>query len=293
MHRVRVLAVAVLACAPAAAEAALVSEAPVDRDVAVPRAGAGCRAGNSVDVRWAAPAAPRVGVLARLTGGAGDWDLLLLDAQGRRLDASHGLAATEVVQRTVPGGTNLVVRACRLSGASRAARVRIESVRLPAAAPTPKASLLKVRLRSHADGQRLQGLGLDLGEDGASGWLSVVARGTADVDAVRSTGLPFRVAVADLAARDRRERRLEQQLAASVAGELPSGRTAYRDFPAIQQEIKDLTAAHPARARAFELAQPTSQGRPVPAIEIADDVAMAARDGRPTFVVMALHHARE
>src|SRR5688572_9746902 len=156
MHRARVLAVAVAACLPSVAEAAVVAEPSEDRAVTVTRAGDECRAANAVDVRWVAPASPQVGMLTRLAGGDGDWDLLLLDAKGRKLDASHGLAATEVVQRTVAGGTGLIVRACRLRGASRDAVVRIEAVRLPAAAPPAKASLLKVRLRSHADGQRLQ-----------------------------------------------------------------------------------------------------------------------------------------
>lgn len=294
MHRAGILALLSLAAAPVGAYAAVTALPTTEQSVAVARTAAACGAGNAFDVRWTAPAsAPRVAMLARFAGAHGDWDLELRDARGRRVDASYGLGAREVVQATVPSGRGLVVRACRHDGASRRTRVRIESVALPAATPPATASLLKVAIGSRADGDRLQALGLDLGEDGLSGELSVVTHGARDLDLVRSTGLPFRVAVPDLAARDRAERATERRMAASIAGVLPSGRTSYRDFPAIQQEIKDLAAQFSAHARAFDLPLPSSQGRAIPAIEIADDPAAAATDGRPTFFVVGLHHARE
>jgi hypothetical protein len=233
-----------------------------------------------------------LGLRARLAGARGDWDLLLLDGDGRRVGGSLSTGAREVVTARMAPGDALTVRACRLRGASRTARLVVERVALPKPAKAEVAKLLKVRIDDEHDGDRLAGLGLDLGEDGASGELSVVAYSAADVAKVASSGLPFRVAVPDLAARDRLERSLEQR-AALDGSRVPSGRTEYRTHDAIQQELKDLAAAHPARTRLFDLDLPTSQGRAVPAIELADDPARAARDGRPTFVVVALHHARE
>ncbi len=73
---------------------------------------------------------------------------------------------------------------------------------------------------------------------------------------------------------------------------LPSGRTTYRNLVAYQSDMKALVDSYPNRIRPVTLPQKTTQGRPIEGIEIASDVNRA-EDGRPTWFVVAMHHARE
>ncbi len=56
--------------------------------------------------------------------------------------------------------------------------------------------------------------------------------------------------------------------------------------------MKALVDTYPNRVRPVELPKQTTQGRPIQGVEISKNVT-AAEDGRPTFFVVALHHARE
>jgi hypothetical protein len=268
----------------------------VDRQVAAPQAGVRCSAGrrtaNAVDLPWRAGA--RSGLLAQLRGGrsAGDWDLLLLDRRGRELSAARGFGAREAVSATVPAGARIVVRACRLRGGAARVPLRIQAVGLGAARRAAgTASFVRVKLARREDAELLRTLGLDLGEDGGTGSIGVVAYGDDDLRLIRDSGLPFETVIADLGAFERSAR--AKDAAAARPSPLPSGRTTYRSYDGIQAELKKLIAANPGVARATKLPLPSSQGREISGIEIADDVEGAARDGRPTFALVGVHHARE
>ena len=71
----------------------------------------------------------------------------------------------------------------------------------------------------------------------------------------------------------------------------PGERTDYRRLADVEADLRKLAADNPTKARVFELPFTTFEGRKVLGIEIARDVH--ATDGRPTFHVDGVHHARE
>lgn len=73
----------------------------------------------------------------------------------------------------------------------------------------------------------------------------------------------------------------------------PGERTDYRRYADYVTDLQKLATDHPKRSRMFEFPETSLEGRAIFGIEIADDVARAATDGRPTFWVDGVHHARE
>ena len=73
----------------------------------------------------------------------------------------------------------------------------------------------------------------------------------------------------------------------------PGERTDYRRYADYVTDMQKLATDHPKRSRMFEFPETTLEGRKVYGIEIADDIATAMTDGRPTFWVDGAHHARE
>ncbi|MEX2290326.1 MAG: M14 family metallopeptidase [Mycobacteriales bacterium] len=164
------------------------------------------------------------------------------------------------------------------------------------AAPTASAvdtvSLVRVDTPSRADKDRLLTLGLDLTEHAGEDFVEVVLHGAADAQVLREAGLDFAVEIADLADRGRERARLDAAYAARVAtSELPSGRTGYRSLADYEQEMADLAKTYPTLVKPLELPHETIEGRTVHGIEITEQVA--AQDGKPVFLLMGLHHARE
>ena len=80
--------------------------------------------------------------------------------------------------------------------------------------------------------------------------------------------------------------------AATSATALPSGRTEYRRLADYEAEMKALAEAYPDMVRPITLDEPTVEGRMVHGIEITTDAA-DVNDGKPVFLHMGLHHARE
>jgi hypothetical protein len=68
-------------------------------------------------------------------------------------------------------------------------------------------------------------------------------------------------------------------------------RTDYRRLPDYERELKDLAKRYPKIVRLVTLPEKTLEGRTVYGVEIAANVA--AKDGRPAFLVDGVHHARE
>ena len=72
---------------------------------------------------------------------------------------------------------------------------------------------------------------------------------------------------------------------------LPSGNTAYRHLWEYEAEMKELARRYPDLVRSFTLPHKTNEGRSVHGLEITSDVH--ATDGKPVYVMLGLHHARE
>ena len=153
-------------------------------------------------------------------------------------------------------------------------------------------SLVRVSTPTRADKERLNALPLDLTEHAGDDFVEVVLHGAADVDVLRGAGFDFDVEIADLVARDRERRELDAAYAAAtVRSPLPSGRDSYRSLADYNSEITRLAADNPGLVKEIVLPHRTIEGREVKGLEITRNVD--AQDGKPVFLLMGLHHARE
>jgi hypothetical protein len=108
-----------------------------------------------------------------------------------------------------------------------------------------------------------------------------------DAAALVQAGVPFRVTVADLVARDAAEAAAASDLALDG---IPGGKTDYQPLDAIYAEFEALAVRRPDLARVVTLPHRTLEGRQVKGIEIYRG---DAGDGRPTAYYDGCHHARE
>lgn len=110
-----------------------------------------------------------------------------------------------------------------------------------------------------------------------------------DLAELEAIGADYEVVIEDLAAFD----------AARAAGPKPlqilpgPDRTDYRVLEDYNNELKELAKKNPGLVKLFEMKQPSLEGRKIFGIEIASNVKSAATDGRPTFYMDGIHHARE
>lgn len=235
-------------------------------------------------------------VRARLSG-AGDWDLAVYDAAtGEVVAGSAGFRTNELAEGFVTRGQRLTVQACRYAGSAPTAELSVEVIEapplLPITGPLTQLALLEVATPTRESKARLQALGLDLTESADATRVRVLARGQGDLRTLTEAGLTYTVAVPDLAAVDRANRAADARAAEGPPSELPSGATGYRRLFDYQLEMKRLAAAHPGLVRPVRLPHPTVEGRDVEGIEITRDVDRVA-DGKPVFLQLGLHHARE
>jgi hypothetical protein len=169
------------------------------------------------------------------------------------------------------------------------------SMDLPGAEPVLAAdsvSLVRVSTPTRADKDRLTALPLDLTEHAGPDFVEVVLHGATDVDLLQSAGFDYDVEVADLVAQDRERRELDAAYAAStVRSPLPSGRDGYRTLAEYDAEMAQLAKDNPTLVKELVLPNRTIEGREVRGIEITKNVS--ASDGKPVFLLMGLHHARE
>jgi hypothetical protein len=240
--------------------------------------------------------APMSGFVAIRSAGVrrGDWDLDVIDAaSGRKLGASHGFGSREVVQTYVTAGQRLRLRAVRRSGRARRMPLTVKLYNLAPPKPDGTASLVEVRFRDHADLARLEQAGLDLTHDIHGTTADVIVSGPKQLAALRGLGLPFRVEIPDLVADAAKARRADLR-AVRTAGRspLPSGREQYRVLQDYQDELKALAAGHPGLVKPVVLPKRTFQGREIMGVEISRGVDRTD-DGKPTYFVMGMHHARE
>lgn len=153
--------------------------------------------------------------------------------------------------------------------------------------------LVKVDAPTRAARNKVVALGLDVTEAGDSRGLDVVLHGEQDAAILRRAGFSWRVKVPDLAAQSRaneaRDRAYAKQMARSP---LPSGRTTYRTLPDYNREMRLLATRYPNRVKVITLRHRSIQNRPVLGIEVTRDVRRI-HDGKPVFLMLGAHHARE
>src|SRR3954447_6719223 len=254
------------------------------------------RSGVNV-TRWTATDDGSVNI--RLAGDErNDWDLALFDGAGaRRLDASMAPGANEVVQTLVRRGQTLLIQVCRERGRSAAEPLRITPVAVPLAPPgaevaQPKQSLVSIPINSGLEVSALERLGLNLDEVPNGNQAIAVLSSPAQGLALTRAGYTYSTLIPDMAAAERTYRARDAQAAAAAPSALPSGRSTYRHYPDIQADLKKIVSSHPNLARPLVLPKKSFQGRDIEGIEVTDDVG-ANDDGKPTFWLMGVHHARE
>jgi Zinc carboxypeptidase len=246
--------------------------------------------------KWTAPSDGYVTQRLKGAGSTNDWDLALYGQSGRLLDSSTAFGANEVVQSYVRQGQELTLQACRLSGRSTQEPLSTTFVRLNLAklsGPAPKQSLIKVSIPGRKGIALLQKLGFDLGEDATPTSVSVVIHSAQERTRLLQAGFKYRTVIDDLAAADRRNAQADAAYAAKYGkSPTPTGRTTYRVFQDVQDELKKLVTDYPGLVRAVTLPHKSFQGRDIQGVEIAKNVD-ATDDNRPTFMLVAMHHARE
>jgi murein tripeptide amidase MpaA len=152
--------------------------------------------------------------------------------------------------------------------------------------------LVTVDTPTRAAKSRLQALGLDLTEHAGHDYIEVVLHTAAEREALRAAGFTWDVRIADLVRRQGVINQLDAEYAATTAASpLPSGRDHYRSLADYNADLQQLADQNPGLVELIELPEKTLDGRTTYGVEIASDVA--ARDGRPTFAMFGLHHARE
>jgi hypothetical protein len=284
MHRL-LLPLALAASAAIAAPAGAVPSLPTLHRTAT------AAAGSCATSSYTAPISGYVS--GRLSGPASsDWDLVAVDRASRgRLAESRGFRSKEVVQTWVGSGQVVDFVACHRSGPARSAALGITLVDVKPPTSTGTVSLVRVR-GAESKIAALEARGVDVTHMRGAGWADVLTT-KAQAALIDKLGLASTTRVADMDAYVARTRAADARYATrmgAAGSPLPSGSTGYRDYPAIQAQLKKLVAEHPDMARPVVIGQ-TFQGRDIEGVEIAKDVK--ASDGRPTYFLMGAHHARE
>lgn len=239
---------------------------------------------------WAAPA--RGFVTARIAGGSsGDWDLAAFRG-GRPAGASTAFGSDERVDFFTERGDRFVFQGCRRGGGSADVPFSITFQRMALPAPAEPAQLASVSIAGPDDVAELEQMGVDVTHEVEQDSATVVLYSRDERLRLQEAGFGVTTLIADLAAADAGDRRLEARTALrGVPSGLPSGRTSYRQYVDYTDDLGDLAEAEPEIAREVTIGT-SLEGRPIQGIEIAADVD-ATDDGRPVYVNMGVHHARE
>jgi carboxypeptidase T len=156
--------------------------------------------------------------------------------------------------------------------------------------------LLRINTPTMADRKRLTTLDLDLAESAGKNYVDVVAYGNQDRRLLKLAGFTWSVIEDDLVGADQERERADLAYAKAVKtrailATLPSGRTAYRTLADYTNELAALASQYPTKVKQITLKNTSLEGRTVRGIEISRDVNV--NDGKPVFMMMGLHHARE
>lgn len=136
-------------------------------------------------------------------------------------------------------------------------------------------------------------LGLDATEHADRRGIEVVLHDARDAQILRDAGFSWSVTVNDLEALTKANRKADRSYAAAVDDSgLPSGRTSYRTYDDYVSDLAQLARDYPDLTRPLTLANKTVLGEDIRGIEISRN-ADNVKDGKPTFLLMGAHHARE
>lgn len=153
--------------------------------------------------------------------------------------------------------------------------------------------LVTVDTPTREDKRLLQSLGLDLTEHAGHDYVEVVLHNGVDRDLLDQAGLGYDVRISDLNRREAENNEVNAAYAAAtVTSPLPSGRDSYRTLDDYNADISKLATSYPSIAKRITLPHKSLDGRTVQGIEIGKNVT-APEDGRPVFVLLGVHHARE
>ncbi len=157
-------------------------------------------------------------------------------------------------------------------------------------------SLVEVSTPDRDSRERVVESGLDVTEHYGHDDVQVVVHSAADqaiLEALEAKGLESTPVIEDLLERRRQVSAANEAYAERTArSPLPSGRTWYRTLEDYNTEMSALAKKRPAIAKRFELPLTSVEQRSIYGIEIGSDVRRA-QSGRPTFLLMGVHHARE
>lgn len=161
-------------------------------------------------------------------------------------------------------------------------------VRVQTPTRASKADLQAVRVPTS-----LGDVGLDITEHAGHDYIEVVLHTVADRDALRAAGFEWTIEIADLDRRAANNFEKDVRYAAAVErSALPSGRDSYRTLDDYNDDMRRLAKRHPSIVKRFALSHRSVEGRKIWGLEIGQGVK-GRRDGRPVFVMLGLHHARE
>ncbi|CAN5568511.1 hypothetical protein BH20ACT15_BH20ACT15_01810 [soil metagenome] len=249
-------------------------------------------AGEAGVVTRAVTAQSRSVVTATLRGSnRSDWDLAVFNTKGEPVAVSSAYGSDERAATPVGAGEQLTVQACRLDGAARHAALSVALDPLPTDRAPVRASLESVDISGPADAARLARLGIDVTHEVSADHAIVVLHSAAERALLSSADYEATPLIEDLAAADAAQLRAEAHAAPGSRSALPSGRDSYRQYADYTTELKALADANPALVREVTVGS-TLEGRPIQGVEIAQDV-LRADDGRPVYLNLGVHHARE
>jgi len=163
----------------------------------------------------------------------------------------------------------------------------------PQRAPDDTVKVVMVDAPTVAQRNRALALGLDFTEHATRKGVELVLHGERDAQRLREAGFTWDVEVADLEAEVAAQRRADRAYAASVEeSPLPSGRTSYRTYEDYLADMDDLAATYPSLTKPLTLENESVLGEPIHGLEITTGADNTA-DGKPVFLLMGAHHARE
>jgi hypothetical protein len=160
-----------------------------------------------------------------------------------------------------------------------------------APSPTDVLSMVSVDTPTRSAQQRLVELGLDAADHDDPAHSALVVT-TADMTRLRDAGFSYRILVPDLAKREAQRMALDAAYAAAAdTPAMPSGRKSYRSLADYEHDLHQLAADNAGLVKLIALPNKTLEGRVVYGVEITDGVQ--AKDAKPVFLLLGVHHARE
>ena len=240
--------------------------------------------------------APADGYLTAHLLGKGtrdDWDLGLYRSNGDYIAGEQSFFANEVAKGYMKAGEKVTIQACRRKGSDRTMPLKTSFVKLPLGKPASigKTRLVEVRIPNQAALTVLEEAGLDVTHNVHDGKADVAIYGDKEFSLLKSLGFPFTVRIDDMAARYRADRAAERRRRAEQGKSLiPSGRTTYRTYEEMQADMKSLVEKFPSLVKPYEMPNKSFEGRDIVTVEIG---AGNLKDGRPTYILNGIHHARE